>query len=56
MLNMTLFFLIISLVLGLLGFGILAGVTGYIAKILFAISVIGFALTLLKSDDKRSSE
>jgi uncharacterized membrane protein YtjA (UPF0391 family) len=47
MLSWALTFLIIALVAGLLGFGMVAGTAASIAKILFAVFLILFVVSLI---------
>ena len=47
MLGLVLTFLLIAIIAGILGFGIIAGTAAFIAKVLFIVFLIGFAISLL---------
>lgn len=47
MLSWALTFLIIALIAGVLGFGVLAGTTMWIAKVLFVVFLILFLVSLI---------
>ncbi|HLB33046.1 MAG: DUF1328 domain-containing protein [Verrucomicrobia bacterium RIFCSPHIGHO2_12_FULL_41_10] len=49
MLSLTVTFLIISLLAGLLGFWVIAGTAAWIAKVLFIVFLIFFLLSFLIS-------
>ncbi len=46
MLGLVLTFLIIAIAAGILGFGIVAGMAAFIAKVLFFFFLIGFVISL----------
>jgi uncharacterized membrane protein YtjA (UPF0391 family) len=48
MLGYTVFFLIIALIAGALGFGIIAGATATIAKVCFLIFLVLFVFSLVR--------
>ena len=48
MLSWSLTFLIIAMIAAVLGFGVIAGTAAWIAKILFVLFLILFALSLLR--------
>lgn len=48
MLGYSLMFFIIAVVAGVLGFGIIAGTTAWIAKVLFFIFLIVFVISLIR--------
>jgi uncharacterized membrane protein YtjA (UPF0391 family) len=47
MLGLVLTFLIIAIAAGILGFGIIAGMAAFIAKVLFFLFLVGFVISLL---------
>ena len=47
MLHWALFFLIVALVAGVLGFGVVAGTAAWIAKVLFVVFLVLFLVGLL---------
>jgi uncharacterized membrane protein YtjA (UPF0391 family) len=49
MLYYTILFLLVSLVAGILGFGVIAGTAASIAKILFVIFLVLFIASLIRS-------
>jgi uncharacterized membrane protein YtjA (UPF0391 family) len=52
MLNYAVIFLIIALLAGVLGFGVIAGTAASIAKILFIVFLVLFAVSLLRGRNK----
>jgi uncharacterized membrane protein YtjA (UPF0391 family) len=53
MLYYSLVFLVLAVVAGLLGFWGVAGTAGLIAKVLFALFVVGFAITMIANMTRR---
>ena len=49
MLGYTLFFLILALIAGALGFGVVAGTAALIAKVLFVVFLVLFVASYLRS-------
>ena len=49
MLNYTLFFLVLALVAGALGFGVIAGTAALIAKVLFVVFLVLFVASFFRS-------
>ena len=47
MLSYAVTFLILALVAGLLGFGVVAGTAAWIAKVLFAVFIVLFLISIL---------
>ena len=48
MLNYAVFFLLIALIAGILGFGVIAGTAAMIAKVLFVFFIVLFLISLLR--------
>lgn len=48
MLNYSLAFLVFALIAGVLGFGVIAGTAASIAKVLFLVFIVLFALAMLR--------
>ena len=47
MLHYTIVFLVLALIAGILGFGVVAGTAMWIAKVLFAVFLILFIISLI---------
>jgi uncharacterized membrane protein YtjA (UPF0391 family) len=54
MLSWAILFLVIALIAGVLGFGVVAGTTAWIAKVLFVVFLILFIVSLIGGRNVRA--